>query len=118
MAATPQYGAMVFKGASGKTYSVDIYVSDVNAARINWDGGSGAGSTSPTFWKPPENVTLVDFSMVTGCLDTEKIRLVVNGRPLMQVLRYVPHVTTAANRPTLAIGFLQNSEISAFQISD
>lgn len=118
MVATPQYGAMFFKGASGKTYSVDLYVSDVNGARINFDGGSGAGTTSPTFWKPPENVVLVDYSQVTGTADTEKIRLVANGRPLQQVLRYVPHLTTNASRPQLQIGFTQNTEISAFQISD
>ena len=118
MAATPQYCAFFFRGASGKTYSVDGYVSDVNAARINWDGGAGAGSGSPTFWKPPENVVLEDYSMVTGTADTEKIRLVVNGRPTSQVLRYVPHLTTNASRPKLAIGFSQNTEISALQISD
>lgn len=118
MVATPQYACFIFRGKSGKSYSVDAYVSDVNAARINWDGGSGAGTASPTFWKPPENVILEDYSMTTGTADTEKIRLVANGRPLMQVLRYVPHVSTAANRPKLAIGFTANTEISAFQISD
>lgn len=118
MVATPQYCAFFFRGKSGKTYSVDGYVSDVNGARITWDGGSGAGTTSPTFWKPPEDVVLEDYSMVTGTADTEKIRLVVNGRPMQQVLRYVPHLTTNASRPKLSIGFAQNVEISAFQISD
>jgi len=118
MAATPQYGAMFFRGASGKTYSVDMYISDVNAARINFDGGAGAGAASPSFWKPPENVVLEDVAIVTGMADTEKIRLVVNGRPTAQILRYVPHVTTNAGRPKLSIGFTQNTEISALQISD
>ena len=109
---------MFFRGRSGKTYSVDIYVSDVNAARINWDGGAGAGTSSPTFWKPPEDVVLEDYSQVTGTADTEKIRLVVNGRPTAQILRYVPHLTTNASRPKLNVGFTKNSEISALQISD
>jgi hypothetical protein len=29
MAATPQRGGMTFVGQSGKTYNIDIYVSDV-----------------------------------------------------------------------------------------
>lgn len=118
MAATPQYCAFVFVGSSGKTYSLDGYVSDVNGALINWDGGGGASSTSPDFWIAPENLVLRDFSMVTGTADTEKIRMVANGRPTAHVLRYVPHVTTAANRPILNIPFKAGTQISAFQISD
>ena len=109
---------MIFQGASGKTYSVDLYVSDVNAAAINWDGGAGAGAGTPQFWVAPENVTLVDYAQVTGCLDTEKIRLTANGRPTMHVLRYVIHVSTIATRPALRINFAQGTQIAAIQISD
>lgn len=118
MAATPQYGQMIFVGTSGTTYAVDLYVSDVNGALIRFDGGSGAGTASPTVWIPPENVTLTDYSMVTGTADTEKIRLVVNSKPLGSILRYAPHLTTNSNRPPLRIGFAKASQISAFQISD
>lgn len=118
MAATPQYCQLIFKGASGKTYPTDGYVSDVNGARINFDGGAGAGAATPDFWVAPENVTLIDFSMTTGTADTEKIRLTANGKPTMHVLRYVIHVSTAPFRPTLNIGFKSGTQISAFQISD
>lgn len=118
MVAAPQYGQMIFQGQSGTTYAVDLYVSDVNAALINFDGGGGSGSSSPTTWIAPENVTLKDFSITTGTADTEKVRLVVNNKPLSSVLRYVQHVSTNANRPVLNIGFAKGSQISAFQISD
>ena len=118
MVATPQYGAMYFVGASGKTYSVDIYVSDVNGAAINFDSGAGASSTSETFITFPENVILIDYSQVTGTADTEKIRLTAGGKPMQQVLRYVPHLTTNNNRPKLNIGFKAGTRISALQISD
>jgi len=118
MAATPQYGQMIFVGQSGTTYGVDLYVSDVNGALVRFDGGGGAGTAAPTVWIAPENVTLRDYSMTTGTADTEKIRLVVNSKPLGTILRYVPHVSTNANRPVLNIGFAKGSQISAFQISD
>lgn len=118
MAATPQYGQMVFVGQSGKTYAVDIYVSDVNGALVHFDGGAGASTTSPTFWVAPENCTLIDYSQVTGTADTEKLRLTVNGRPLSSILRYGVHLTTLATRPTLNVGFRGGSQVSAFQISD
>jgi len=116
--AAPQYGSAIFQGASGKTYSVDMYLSDVNAGSVNWDGGAGAGASSPTYWKAPEDVTLVDYAQVTGMTDTEKIRLTVNARPTMHVLRYVIHVSTIATRPALRIGFKANAEIAGIQISD
>lgn len=85
---------------------------------MRFDEGSGASATSATFITFPENVVLTDFSMVTGCLDTEKIRLTVNSRPTAHILRYVPHLTTNANRPVLRIGFKAGARIAAFQISD
>jgi len=118
MVAAPQYGSMIFQGASGKTYSVDLYVSDVNAASINWDGGAGSGAGTPAFWVAPEDVTLIDYAQVTGTADTEKLRLTINGRPTMHVLRYVIHVSTIATRPALRIGFKAGSQIAAIQISD
>jgi len=118
MAATPQYGSMIFKGQSGKTYSIDLYVSDVNGAMINWDGGGGAGSSSPQFWVAPEPVVLVDYAQVTGTADTEKIRLTANGRPTAHVLRYGIHVSTIATRPALSIGFQAGTQIGGLQISD
>jgi hypothetical protein len=119
MAATPQYGQMIFVGAKSKTtYPIDIYVSDVNAALVRFDNGAGAGAASETFITFNEPVVLKDFSMVTGTADTEKIRLLANNTPTNMVLRYVPHLTTNANRPPLSIGFGAGTRISGFQISD
>lgn len=118
MTPTPQYCGFIFVGRSGKTYSVDGYVSDVNNGLVLWDNGAGAGTTAPSFWIAPEDVSLKDFSMTTGTADTEKIRLISNGRPTSHVLRYVPHVSTNADRPKLNVGFHAGTQISAFQISD
>lgn len=118
MVATPQYASMFFIGANKATYPVDVYISDVNGARINWDGGAGAGSASPTYWKAPQDVILVDFSMTTGTADTEKLRILRDSMPTGHILRYVPHLSTNSNRPKLQIGFKKGVEISMVQISD
>ena len=116
--ATPKPAQMVFVGRSGKTYSLDLYVSDVNGALINWDGGAGASATSPTFWIAPEDCVLRTFSMVTGTADTEKIRLVADGKPTAHTLRYDVNLSTIATRPPLNVGFKGGTQVSAFQISD
>ena len=96
-------------------YSIDIYISDVNAAPVRFDEGAGATATSGSFWTPPENVTIEDISIVTGTVDTTKMRLAVQGEPKQQVVRYALHLTTLNNRPKLGfrvgsgrrVGFIQ-----------
>ena len=116
MAATPQYGTMTFRGLrTGRTYVKDIYLSDVNAALINFDGGAGAGSTSPTDWIPPEPCVLSDYSQVTGTADTTKLQLTRNSIPTGDMLRYAIHLTTLANRPSLMIGYGRGTKVAAIQ---
>lgn len=118
MAATPQYGTMVFVGRKfGMHYNKDIYVSDVATGNINFDDGNGASSTSETFWTPPEVVLLVDFVMTTGTADTTAIRPSRDGIPTGDTLRYLAHLTTLNNRPRLNIPFGAGQKVGAKQIA-
>jgi len=118
MAATPQYGTMIFRGAnSGRTYVTDIYVSDVNNALVRFDSGAGASSSSDTFITFPEPVILEDYAQVSGTADTTRIRLLANGVPTPHILRYAVHLTSLNNRPRLSIGFNAGTRISALQMS-
>lgn len=118
MAATPKYGTFNFRGMqTGKSYSLDIYLSDVANALINVDAGAGAGASSPTYFIAPENLELIDYAQVTGTADTTKLRLTVDGKPTSQLLRYAIHLTTLNNRPKLSIRFAKGSQISALQLA-
>lgn len=118
MVAAPQYGALVFKGlTSGKTYSIDLYASDVANARVNLDGGAGASATSPDFWICPENVTLFDFLIHTGMTDTTVIRFQANGRPTVHTARYAAHLDTSDARVQFVISFAAGTQISAVQLA-
>lgn len=117
MAATPQSGTFTFVGQSGTTYAVDAYFSDVAGGNVRFDSGSGSGAATNTFWLPPENVVLTDIAIVTGTTDTTRARLVVNGRPLLSIFRYVLHVSTNNLRPRLNIGFAKNSQFTAIQLA-
>lgn len=119
MSATPKFGNFTFVGLqTGKTYNVDLYISDVAAAKVRFDDGAGAGAATKEYWQPPEDVALVDYAQVTGTADTEKFRVTVNGRPTMHVLRYDVHTSTVATRPPLNIKFKANAQISGIQIAD
>lgn len=118
MVAAPQSGTLFFRGVQTKsTYAVDVYISDVVSGMVNFDAGAGSSATSPDFYTFPEQVVLEDFSVVTGLTDTTKLRLVGDGKPSSQVLRYALHETTIATRPRLTISVAQGHRFAALQVA-
>lgn len=116
MVAAPQYGTFTFVGMTTKRiYNVDAYYSDVADALVNFDGGGGAGTTSPTSFTAPEPLVLVDVSIVTGMTDTTKIQVLRNNQPTGDFLRFTQHLTTSAQRSPVRLGFRQGVEIRAIQ---
>ena len=116
MAAAPQLATLTFAGQqTGRSHSVDLYLSDVVAALTNFDSGAGAGAASDTFWIAPENVILTDFSVKTGLTDTTKIVVVANSVQTGNRLRYANFLNTLAFRPALKIPFRAGTKIGFVQ---
>ena len=57
-----QAGTLVAVGKSGKTYSVDLYIPDAVATQLTFNPNGLAGTGSPTNWRAPEDVLIVDIS--------------------------------------------------------
>ncbi len=118
MAAAPQYATLTFIGLrTQKTYSKDVYLSDVVAGQVNIDAGAGAGTTSPEEWTAPEALALTDFAIVTGMTDTKAIQLTRNGVPTGDILRYANYLNTLNSRPRITIGFRALDRVAAIQIA-
>lgn len=116
MAAAPKSGTLSFIGVQTKrTYTIDIYISDVVAGNINFDSGAGASAASDLFWNAPENLVLKDLSIPTGLTDTIKINIVANNVSTGNRLRYANFLNTLAFRPVLNIPFRAGTKISAVQ---
>ena len=114
MAATQ--GTAIFKGKSGKTYIVDVYLGDTVDTPVNWSAGGAAAATTPETWTPPEDVVLTDFSVVTGYAQT-RLQLLRDQSPMGDVLAHALHLNTLANRPKLAMGFRAHSTIALIQLA-
>jgi len=82
MAAAPKNGVMTFKGRSGKFYSYNFYNSDVANAFVTFSTVGAATSSSTNFIIAPEDMMLVDASVVTGLTDTTNILLWLNDAPV------------------------------------
>lgn len=117
MAPAARYGTLTFQGvSSGKTHSVDIYISDVLAAAVNFDSGAGAGTGSLTYWKTPEKCVLIDASIAAGLTDTTTVVLTADGAVIPSSrLRHANFLNTLAFRPKLQIGFAEGTNVSAIQ---
>ena len=106
MATATNYNA-IFRGVkSGRSLSVSGYTPDT-ASGINTfgQGSSLAGSGGLQYVQFPEDVILEDFSIPTGTTQTHGYLTEAGVVRQGTILSYVVHVSTAANRPKLAIPF-------------
>lgn len=119
MAAAARYGTATFYGLQSKqNQSVDIYISDVANAQVNFDSGNGASSSSLTFWRAPEDCVLVDISLATGLTDTTNIVATSDGRQLEGArYRYANHINTLTTRSSISKGFKRGSSVGFIQVA-
>ena len=117
MAAAPQYGTLTFIGQGSRSISVDVYLSDVANALVNFGVGGGSSSTSPTEWRAPEGCVLTDFIIVTGMTDTTKIQPTRNNQNVDSILRYALHDDGLAFRAPLRIPFAAGDMLTITQLA-
>jgi len=114
--ATAKNYTMVFVGASGRTYSISGYTADTAGSANTFNPSGAAGTGSLQYWRPPENVTLVDFSIPTGTTQTSGYMTDNGASKAGTLLDYVIHVSTNSNRPRLAIPFVAGTLVGAVTI--
>jgi len=114
MAATE--GTATFIGASGRSYTKDLYLGDTVDTPINFDSGAGASATSDDFADFPEPVYLADVAVVTGAAQT-KLHVLRNSVSTGNFLRHTLHLNTLAVRPNLRIPFNPRDRCTMIQIA-
>lgn len=119
--AAAKYGALQFRGLStGRKYNVSIYCNDVTANNVRFDAGNGVTTTSPFYWKAPDEAVMLEgMSLVNGLTDIETIYFTCNGSPVAD--SHVDHLSytyTYTGRPYLGIPFPAGADVGAIQQSD
>jgi len=59
-------GTLIAVGASGRTYTFDVYVPDATGTFLTWNQSGLAASTSPTHFTTQEAMTIVDMSIAAA----------------------------------------------------
>lgn len=103
--ATATTGVATFIGQSGRTYGISTYTADTASYVNTMNPNSVAGAASPQFWRPPENVTLVDYAIATGTTQTTAYWTQDGATKAGSVLSYVACLNTSAQRQQLKLAF-------------
>jgi hypothetical protein len=106
---TATNGTLTLRGASGREYSLSIYISDVVGAFVTFSTTGLAVAGSSNFYVIPENCTIKDISVTTGPTVMFVMRPQVNDVDVGAVIslancintlayRAVPNISIAAGR--------------------
>ena len=90
---------------TGRTYAVSVYTADTAAYQNTFNPNGAAVATSPQFWRPPENVKLIDFAIATGTTQTTAFLQQDGATKAGSILSYVACLNTSASRQKLNLDF-------------
>ena len=108
-------GNITLIGRSGRSYSMDMYIPDAVATQIGFNTVGLATSGSPTTFRCPEDMTLVDISDVAG-MTAVGVNLKANDQLIIGgSIRWASRVSTLSRRAPLSIGFRAGDIISGLQ---
>jgi len=113
MAATA--GTVIFLGASGKTYSVDVYIPDATGTLLTFNPSGLAATTSPTYWKAPEMCRLIDLSIGTAPTAVGAALTLTGAVFPGNTVRWANQLQTLANRVKLNIPVKSGEQVGFTQ---
>lgn len=104
---TPTNGNVLFRGKSGKTYPINVYISDVAAALCPFSlyGLAAAGGDSSYILE--EDCRIEDISITTGPTVITTINLQLGNRPGYGVFAIKQYLDTLNNRPQNPTGWIR-----------
>jgi len=102
-------------GASGRTYTIDLYVPDATATFLTFNQSGLSASTSPAQFTTQEPMTIVDISI--GAAPTAVGAIFQQGQANINgaTVRWANQLAANPNRPKLRIPLPGGVQISALQ---
>lgn len=116
MAAAPQRFVLTLEGRSGGR-TLSGYASDVANTFCTLSASTYAGTGADNNYIAQSAGVISGASITTGLTDTKAFSVVINGVPVGQIVDYVSHVSTVADRPKLRIPFGAGAKIQLLQVA-
>lgn len=106
---------MTFRFAGRQTrkiYNVSGYISDVANAFVTLELDGTPGTSSLTYWTPPEDCDLIDMAIISGPTVITGLRAFSNGSPTGQQHLIAMHYTSVTSgRPVPGYGFASGKQV-------
>lgn len=97
-------GTLVLVSTDGRrTYTVDMYIPDATGTLITFNPSGLAASTSPTTWRAPEDVRIVDFVTVAAPTAVGASLQINNATANGGTIRHANQLCTLATRMKLNV---------------
>lgn len=113
---TATNGTASFVGVSGTIYQIDLYISDVVAAKCTLNPYGAAVAGSDNFWKTPERVTLYDLSIITGPTVMVGLVPLAAGAPLTTYnFRIANFLNSIQSRPKINVKYEAGQNVGFVQ---
>jgi len=108
-------GTLNILGASGRTYSIDVYVPDAVATFLSWNATGLAASTSPNTLIIPEDGIIVDYIQVAAPTAVGFNIQLDSASQAGYTLRHANQLTTLATRQKLVLPVKKGQQLTALQ---
>jgi hypothetical protein len=113
---TSTNGTLLLRGRSGRTYGLNIYISDIINANITISLNSVAGASSQTFYNLPEDCVIQDLSIVTGPTVMTNIAFQINDINIGVISPISTCLTTLNQRAVPKVLLQANKKLTMVQL--
>lgn len=104
-------GTLLLRGASGKSYTVDLYVPDATSTFLTFNGNGLAASTSPDDYRVPEDAVIEDISIAAAPTAVGAALIVDSATINGGTVRWANQLSTLNNRTKFALGLRKGAII-------
>lgn len=112
---TPENGAIVLTGKSGRNYNISMYVSDVIGAFVTMNLNGTAVAGSQNFLIIPEDCVIQDISIATGNTVTTSGIIQQNDANTGNVVVWANQVNTLATRVKPMVPLSRGAKLTILQ---
>lgn len=111
-------GTMLVQGADGRRYVIDMYLPDAVGGVVGFNQNGAATSTSSGTFRPTQDITVLDISVVTGTTAVGAAFSADGASFAGNVIRYANQLNTLGAGGRMPIGwrFRAGTLITATQI--
>jgi hypothetical protein len=108
-------GTAIFRGKSGRTWSIDVYIPDATGTSLTFNPSGLSGTGSSATYRAPEDCALVDVATAAAPTAVGFVVQVDNAPYIGASIRWANQLNTLSKRGEIFLPIPRGALISALQ---